>query len=342
MDPTSQRSLALSPAIADDERLQQSLEIFNGLSGGGKIKNRRRKGLAITTLNIFKQHLHTLETPQASDLLIVVCRRIAEIEEPGFLFGQSVPLLQDDPSDYADASGRDDDREELNAPDDDDLEELSAPGDDIHEEPNAPDADIEESNAPGAVVDVVDLLDEVPETPRPPARREAPEGGYLVVRPKKRPKPPQDLEGEDLRSAADHVLTLDWHGVADKSLEVTSRVFSSCASRPDILMAILSKTETQRFKEVTFRETDQMARARGITVLCLFTPRAVGKGGKLNALWAAINGSGASFRTITHVDDREDIVRDFDRFNAYGWRGIHMAARERRDLHQLLTDQGVL
>ena len=86
MDATTQRILDISPAIESDDTIEGRLQAFNALLGGGASKNRRRKALAVEIYRGFQRHLHTLESPEAAQLLNIVGDRIAEVISSDFSF----------------------------------------------------------------------------------------------------------------------------------------------------------------------------------------------------------------------------------------------------------------
>ena len=97
----TRRLLEATPTIAADAELNRLLQAFAETTGGGSSRNRRRRGIALNLYRGLQRHLHLLDSPAASDLLVRVNSRLAEVEAQGFVFTASLPLLPDGPGDYA-------------------------------------------------------------------------------------------------------------------------------------------------------------------------------------------------------------------------------------------------
>ena len=97
MDAVTRRLLEATPTIAADAELNRLLQAFAETTGGGSSRNRRRRGIALNLYRGLQRHLHLLDSPAASDLLVRVNSRLAEVEAQGFVFTASLPLLPDGP-----------------------------------------------------------------------------------------------------------------------------------------------------------------------------------------------------------------------------------------------------
>ena len=189
-----------------DEHFLTLASSYRNLSGGGRARNRRRKSIAISIYD----HLIGRLTDH-SELLDLVQARRAEVLSPDFEATQSTCLFN--ASEPAQAAAPVEVAAPVTPP-------IDAPGavivDFLEEEsPERSRSPISASailsstpKPPGPRPRVGGIRTPVPPAPRskhlgvrtpipPIAGREAPPGGYLVVRPKKRPLKPQDSEGED-------------------------------------------------------------------------------------------------------------------------------------------------
>ncbi|CAE7244886.1 unnamed protein product [Symbiodinium sp. CCMP2592] len=429
MDATTQRILDLAPTIASDAEISGRLRAFLGTKGGGANKNRRRKATAVELYRGLQRHLHSLESHEASQLLIEVEQRLAVVDTPEFIFTQSVALFPDRPEDYPDIAvpaspspPADDNAltaaaavapilvDDPPAPatpplDDNALTAAAAVAPILVDDPPAPATpplDFNASSAAAAPLLIDDSLEtpaprppasasaNLPHTPKPPrsrprisgirtpvpppsrpkhlgirtpippsAGREAPEGGYLVVRPKKRPKPPQDLEGEDLTrefpTIPESFLPRSVDPVVEGSVNSwTTREWEEYNSRQEpssasVVPATVPQPPTPLPLEVlhTFNDTSEFGRhlqralqyRAGVRfVLSLDFHKVFDRPDKSTQLWNSLRDVEALQNLpLVHIDDKWDICAEFNRWHLESWKGIHLPWGGRRELADIVS-----
>ena len=199
-----------------------------------------------------------------------------------------------------------------------------------------------------------------PLPPEPPVAFSRPSQGPSETGPKQkaRPKPRPSLEvapvlrvlrcfndslrfARDVSEALDYkggvrfILSLDYHRVFDRCFRSTGEVLRVLNQRPEILVLLCSKCSTDALITNACDEVGNLCRSTYSVrhFPCFFIPRVH----KSDKLWESL-GCVSSLRglPLIHVDDKFNIVSDFNRWNCGSWRGVHLPSGGRKEISDVV------
>ncbi|OLP89954.1 hypothetical protein AK812_SmicGene28530 [Symbiodinium microadriaticum] len=147
----------------------------------------------------------------------------------------------------------------------------------------------------------------------------------------------------DLRSAivsmdlsrVTHVVSLDFHKVIDRSWRSSVETFRTLGSRPEVCLIVLSKCSDRRLIEDSFAYIRRLVEATDYSVRdlpILYIRAREGPNGKCSRLYDALRGTSLADLPVAHFDDKWPIVREFNGFGRYGWKGVWMDPQGRMEL----------
>ena len=136
-------------------------------------------------------------------------------------------------------------------------------------------------------------------------------------------------------SRVTHVVSLDFHKVIDRSWRSSVETFRTLGSRPEVCLIVLSKCSDQRLIEDSFAYIRRLVEATDYSVRdlpILYIRAREGPNGKCSRLYDALRGTPLADLPVAHFDDKWPIVREFNGFGRYGWKGIWMDPRGHMEL----------
>ena len=136
-------------------------------------------------------------------------------------------------------------------------------------------------------------------------------------------------------SRVTHVVSLDFHKVIDRSWRSSVETFRTLGSRPEVCLIVLSKCSDQKLIEDSFAYIRRLVEATDYSVRdlpILYIRAREGPNGKCSRLYDALRGTSLADLPVAHFDDKWPIVREFNGFGRYGWKGIWMDPRGHMEL----------
>ena len=136
-------------------------------------------------------------------------------------------------------------------------------------------------------------------------------------------------------SRVTHVVSLDFHKVIDRSWRCSVETFRTLGSRPEVCLIVLSKCADRKLIEDSFAYIRRLVEASDYSVRdlpILYIRDREGPNGKCSRLYDALRGTSLADLPVAHFDDKWPIVREFNGFGRYGWKGVWMDPRGRVEL----------
>ena len=144
-------------------------------------------------------------------------------------------------------------------------------------------------------------------------------------------------------SPIDAILSLDFNGVLNRDRASSIELFRYLDRYPRVYIVVTSKCSTPslitgatNFIADVLRASRHSVR----TVPLFYCRKPTGARGKCNLLYRALTASGGDdIPTVYHCDDRGDIVREFERWNTFGYHGVPVRQTDPRGLDRIVRDR---
>ena len=143
-------------------------------------------------------------------------------------------------------------------------------------------------------------------------------------------------------SPIDAILSLDFNGVLNRSRASSLELFRILNQRPRVFIVVTSNCSTPSFDFRRDRLYCRSTRRSGYGVRAVpifYCRRPTGSRGKCSLLYQALTASGGDIPPVYHCDDRLDIVREFEGWRSFGYRGVPIRQTDPRGLDQIVREK---
>ena len=143
-------------------------------------------------------------------------------------------------------------------------------------------------------------------------------------------------------SPVDAILSLDFNGVLNRDRASSIELFRYLDRCPRVLTLVTSKCSTPSLITGATDFIADILRSSGYsvrTVPLFYCRKPTGSRGKCSLFYRALTLSGGDVPPVYHCDDRLDIVREFEGWRSFGYRGVPVRQTDPRGLDQIVREK---